>query len=185
MRTSGMLVIGAVLVLAAGGQANANGVYSDALTVYSPTGTIFAQVGVTEAQEVAGQIYFIDIDGLAAIVQANSPTELLEPGTGYISDIFGCGLGTAEQFYYLYFKSDSEDPQSLSDTVAGAIQLTETPGAIYDATRYLAANYVAAGYTATFVSDQDPDPTSVPEPVTVAGLTLGIGALARYVRGRK
>jgi len=182
MRTLGLLVIGAALLLAAGGRADANGVgISDALTVFSPTGTVFAQVAVSESAEVAGQVYFIDIDGLADPQMADSPTELLEPDSGLVSDIFGVRLGVAESFYYLYFQSDSEGP-SLGDNIGSVNQLTEVPGMVYNATRYLAPGFRDAGYTATFVSDADVDP--VPEPVTVASMVLGLGVLVRYVRRR-
>ena len=176
------LVVGAALVLAAGGRADANGVFSDVLTVYDPTGAIFAQVGVTEDQEVPGLIYTIDIPGLADPQQFNNSTKLVEPVTGAVSDYFG--VATDLTNFHLSFISDSEDPQGLTMHLQGNNVFTEGPGAIFSATMYLLPALQSQGYTATFVSDFE-EAAPVPEPVTMAGLALGLGALASYVRLRR
>jgi len=164
---------------------------SDCLTVFNAAGAPVYRVSATESQEKSdpGQLFFIDVEGLANGDMADSPTFLLDPN-GKISDAFGVAPKSQDN------KKDDKDNKEpvlgfisdplgfdgkVSDICKEFTCLPEGTGGPFDATKYLSDDFLKdhKGYTAIFTSDSE-----VPEPAT-AGLFFGLGALGLCVWKRR
>jgi hypothetical protein len=175
------LGLGALTLLLCGvGSANATTVpvspVSDLFTVSNPQGAVQYSASVTEANEIAGHLYYIPQSGLADSSQVSNPTYLTERGNVY-SDEFGVFEVVQDGVlnYYLGFFSDTETGGLGSGTGEEGITKPED-GGTFDATMYLLPDLVDDGWTAQFKSDGD----AVPEPGSLTLIVLGGAGLVGY-----
>ena len=152
----------------------------DGLTVYRRDGTVYASVWVDDADQVPGQLYFINDSSLIDPDQFMNATALYEPGGNSTSGPFSYSFGVASP------NPDDPSPDFFLGFQAGGIPIPditytamEVAGASYDATRYLDSVLRVQGYTAVFQVDVVPEPGSL----ALLGLgTLVLGAYRRTVR---
>ena len=189
MIANGLLVFIGVALLVVSVPARANHIEppppcasSDCLTVFNAAGAPVYRVSATESREKSdpGQIFFIDVAGLANGDMVDSPTLLLDPN-GKISDAFGVAPGENDKSFLAFISDSTGITGKVSDICKDLTCLPEGNGGPFDATKYLSHDFLEdhKGYTATFMSDSE-----VPEPATT-GLFFGLGALGLCVWKRR
>jgi hypothetical protein len=148
--------------------AQTQGQVSDSLTVYAPDNSIFAQVSVLEANENANTTYYISDNSFVRFDMFGNDTMLYEyggnPTSGPWSDIVGLANVNSDGNVYLSFNSDTETvPVSYSSGPFNTV-IEENPEGmptVVDVSIYLRPDLVTQGYTAVFISDLVPEPSTL------------------------